>query len=51
MPRIDDRNRLGRMNGEVFMEAVQVACMAIRIMTEGDADFPYQPIYQLGPLK
>ncbi len=48
---VDDRNRLERMNQDVFMEAVQVACMAIRLMSEGDSGFPYRPIYQVGPVK
>ena len=26
---------------DVFMEAIQVACMAIRIAEEGDKSFPY----------
>lgn len=27
----------------IYKEAVQVACMAIRIATEGDTNFPYHP--------
>ena len=43
--------KLITMNQEVFDEAMQVACMAIRIMIEGDANFSYQPIHQIGPIK
>lgn len=28
---------------EVYLEAVRVAVMALRLATEGDAAFPYQP--------
>ena len=37
-------------NQEIFAEAVQVASMAIRVMTEGDADFIYYPPIQIGKL-
>lgn len=37
--------RLGKgTSAEVYAEAVQVACMAMRVATEGDADYPqYEP--------
>lgn len=43
--------RMEDYNQEIFKEAVQVASMAIRVMTEGDADFIYHPPIQAGKLE
>ncbi len=32
-----------KRNKEIYKEAIQVICMAIRVAIEGDADFPYHP--------
>lgn len=38
-------------NNAIFLEAVQVASAAIRVMTEGDNDFIYHPVIHASPLK
>ncbi len=37
-----------RQPSEVFHEAVKVAAIAVRMGTEGDPDFPYEPYAVLG---
>jgi hypothetical protein len=37
-----DHSRGKKEAKDVFAEAIQVACMAIRIAQEGDEQFPYQ---------
>ena len=38
-------------NQKIFVEAVQVASMAIRVMTEGDRAFIYHPPILIGKLE
>lgn len=34
----------GKTDKDVYREAIQVAVMAIRVASEGDPNFPYQPL-------
>jgi len=36
-------NVKGKTDGDIYKEAIQTACVAIRIATEGDKHFPYDP--------
>lgn len=37
------KERSIELDSPIYKEAVQVAAMAIRVMTEGDSNFPYNP--------
>lgn len=39
-----DHKRGDNTNSDVYDEAVQVACMAIRVACEGDRAYPYNPV-------
>ena len=42
-----DHSRGSKTAPELYKEAIQVACMAIRVATEGDASFPYDPDFEI----
>lgn len=38
-----DQSRGKKTQEQVYKEAIQVACMALRVASEGDQSFPYHP--------